>query len=72
MDSVEILQWIASGSDLAVWGILFVLWKIDRRLLWLENEVAHHKVTLESLNSNKANHSNLLHGLNPPKPTNRP
>lgn len=54
MEFTELWKVLQGGSDVAVLGMLYLLWKIDRRLLWLENELDHHKLRLDYLHNNFA------------------
>lgn len=54
MELTELWKLLEGGSDVAVLGMLYLLWKIDRRLIWLENELAHHKIRLDIMQAAKS------------------
>lgn len=60
---VELWKLLTGASDAAVFGILFILWKIDRRLVKLESELEHHKTRIDLLHNERHTPSELLHGL---------
>lgn len=68
MELIELWKIVEGGGDIAVIAMVYFLWKIDRRLLWLENEVEHQKVRIDVLHNERTHTTELLHGLGvPPK-----
>jgi hypothetical protein len=40
---MTILQTIAAGGDLAIVAVLYLLWRLDRRVLKLETNLSHDR-----------------------------
>ena len=43
MNDPDVFQWLQAGGDLGVFGIAYLLWRLERRILMLEIELTHVK-----------------------------